>query len=277
MKDNKKLNKLLYVLGVLAIVALIGYALMQEIVRNERQIGSGISGTIHLAPGVGAGIVKTDNALVYLLDPTSYEPKAIAVINPFVPPIAFYVGQQDAVSAETLQGEYRLLVITDKNGRTEVPVPGEFIGPISQPIALGTEQVDYTLTEPFRQIPTELRRKPAVDASQLISGTIKIAPELKANVEETDRLVIMLFDPKLGRPAAFKFIPHVIDGQTFSIGQPDAMQGAQLQGPFSLRILTDKNNKPFQAAPGEIVGRSTELIDLGTEGIILELNQPYVR
>jgi hypothetical protein len=55
------------------------------------------------------------------------------------------------------------------------------------------------------------------------------------------------------------------------------MGGPLPAGPFQLRILTDKNNQPFQSAPGEVVGRSSELIALGTHGLQFTLDQPYTR
>ena len=55
------------------------------------------------------------------------------------------------------------------------------------------------------------------------------------------------------------------------------MPGAQLKGPFSLRILTDKNNQPFESAPGELIVRSAEALPLGSHGLSFILDQEYRR
>ena len=55
------------------------------------------------------------------------------------------------------------------------------------------------------------------------------------------------------------------------------MGGQPLKGPYSLRILTDKNNQPFEPSPGEVVGRSQTLIPLGTHNLQFVLDQPYTR
>ncbi len=59
-------NVLIYSSVTIRILALIGYALWQEIARNESQIQTSISGTIKTAPSVTGGVVKTDNAYLIL-------------------------------------------------------------------------------------------------------------------------------------------------------------------------------------------------------------------
>ena len=55
-------NALLYLAGIVAFVTLGGYALWQELLRNEAELSESLSGTILATPHAGAGIVKTDNA-----------------------------------------------------------------------------------------------------------------------------------------------------------------------------------------------------------------------
>ena len=275
------MNKLIFFAGFLAFVGVMAFALMREIDRNEAEIGVGISGTIHVAPEFLRDIVKTDNAHVFLFPPDSSQPVARRVINPFVPPINFYIGQQHALSGRPLQGSYRLLVISDKDGRIENPAPGEVIGNMTDPIVLGTERYLYRMQQPFRGLPPELRQSPAsspaIDPQLSIQGTMTVVSELRAGVSSNDRVVIMLFDMSKGRPVAMKFIPHFYDGQPFSIGQADAMRGQTLQGAYSLRILIDKNNQPFQSVPGEVIGRSAAPIPLGTKDLQFVLDTPYTR
>ena len=55
------------------------------------------------------------------------------------------------------------------------------------------------------------------------------------------------------------------------------MRGQTLNGKYSLRILTDKNNQPFQSVPGEIIGRSNNLLSMGTADVKFVLDQSYTR
>jgi hypothetical protein len=268
-------NKLIFLAAFVVFVGLTVYALWNEISRGTAQLKYSISGVILSAPGVGGGIIKTDNAHVLLFDPETLELAASKIINPFLPPLTFSIGQADA--GQPLSGYYRLLVLTDKNGNPNLPSVGEVIGPLSPPIMLGTEGVEYSVDRPFQSFPAELLATKTESPETSIRGTINVSPELLDQLSSADRLVIMLFDPELGRPVAIKMLPSFRPPQKFSIGQANAMGGQVLNGKYSLRILTDKNNQPFQSVAGEIIGRSQDLISLGTADLEFELDQPYTQ
>ncbi len=268
-------NRLFYSLLVSGFLSLLGYALWQELVRNEAQIQVGISGVIQATPETNANIVRTDNAYIYLFEPGSLNPAAIRVLNPFIPPVTFRIGQADA--GKPLQGAYRMLVITDKDGNPEHPSRGEVRGILTAPMKLGSEEVEYLLDRPFTDLPPDLTAGSRTAAAVSISGTVDVVPEMREHIESSDRMVIMLFDPKQGRPAAFKILPAFRLPQSFAIGAADAMPGTSLSGSYSLRILTDKNQQPFESAPGEVIGRSSAPIALGTENVRMLMNMPYSR
>ncbi len=270
-------NALIYLVGICSFIGLGAYALMQELDRNELEISGSISGVIQATPQVGGAIVKTDVAYLLLIEPETKRIAATGMINPFVPPMAFSVGQADALNGQTLSGNYQLLILTDKNADPNLPGPGELIGPLSPTYSLGKTGVEYVLDRFFEGFPPELEGGVQDSAETSISGTVTIAPELRSQVEPGDRLIVLLFDPKMGRPAAFRILAGFREPQSFHIGAADAMGGGALTGPYQLRIVTDKNNQPFQSAPGEVIGRSSELIPLGTHGMEFVLDQPYVR
>ena len=110
-----------------------------------------------------------------------------------------------------------------------------------------------------------------------ISGIVKASPKLSNLVSTDDRLVIMLFDPEKNRPIAVKILEKFKLPQKFSIGYSNALGIQPLSGKFSLRILTDKNNQPFESVIGEIIGRSKKLIALGAKNIEFVMDQNYVR
>lgn len=276
-------NKLILLAGLAVFAGLVAFGMWRELERNEGQIQSGISGVIKLAPGIGAGIVKTDNAFILLFDPKTLQPVAVSRPEVFVPPLTFHIGQINALEGvPPLYGAYRLLVVTDKDGNLERPSGSEYIGDLTPPIQLGTEAFEYVLNKPFEGLPRELmQQRPkasaADDPKTTISGTYSVAPALAANVSSSDRVIIMLFDPQKGRPVAIKTVDQFQDGQSFSIGQSDAMPGQTLSGSYSLRIITDKNNQPFASVDGEVVARSQTLIEAGTQGIQMVMDSAYQR
>ena len=267
-------NKLIFFAAFACFIGLTVFSLLKEVSRDTAQLKYSISGVILSGPGA-RGIVKTDNAYVLLFDPESFELVASKIVNPFLPPSTFSIGQTDANL--TLSGSYRLLVLTDKNGNPNLPTVGEVIGPLSQPIFLGTEGVKYHVDRPFHRLPAELLSSKTYSPGKNIRGTITVVPELESKLSSDDKLVIMLFDSLQGRPVAIKILPSFRPPQEFSIGQADAMAGQQLSGKFSLRILTDNNNQPFHSNLGEIIGRSKSLIPLGTVDLQFELDQEYLR
>ncbi len=273
-----KANRWILLASIVLFSALLGTAFWNELRREEAKLETAISGRVSLAPMVGQALVKTDNGYAILYEANTLKLAAVRKITTFVPPIAFQVGQEDALRG-TLAGSYRLLVLTDKDGIPENPAIGELIGELSQPIALGTEGVNYVLSKDFRQLPQEVLQAnaPPVDPTTSIQGVVDVTPELKNLTEQGDQLVIFLFDPKQGRPVAFRKIAYTGFPQKFQIGQEHAMPNQILQGEYSLRIVTDKNNQPFQSAKGEIIGRSPKTIPLGTQDLKFLLNQNYTR
>jgi len=166
-------NALLYLTGIILFAALAGYALWQELVRNEAELSGSLSGTILATPRAGAEIVKTDNAYLLLVDPNSLQIVATKVVNPFLPPTTFLVGTDDAQGGKLSQ-QVRMLVLTDKDGDPNRPAPGEVIGPLTPLYDLGTQGIEYTLDRPFQSFPPELLQTRQDAPEQSISGRIRI-------------------------------------------------------------------------------------------------------
>ena len=268
-------NKIIFLVALVGFVGLTFVALLEELKRNSTTLKSSISGVIHTASGIGSGIIKTDNAHIMLFDPSTLELVASKTINPFLPPLTFSIGQEDTKTS--LAGAYRLLVITDKNRNISISSVGEVIGPLTKPISLGSEGIEYFLDRPFKKLPSEFFALTKNSPEKTIQGIINVSPLFKDRLDSSDSLVIMLFDTFKGRPVAIKIITSFNPPQKFSIGQANAMGNQVLEGEYSLRILTDKNNQPFRSAKGEIIGRSKELIPLGTSNLVFELDQLYTQ
>ena len=106
-----------------------------------------------------------------------------------------------------------------------------------------------------------------------ISGTVRVSEALRGGVETSDRMIILLMDPQLGRPVASKIIPHMFLPQSFSISAPAGSAGKA----YDLRIVSDKDGQPVNSVPGEVVGRSKEPIPLGTSGLDFVLDTSFRR
>ena len=168
-------NKLIFWSALLCFVGLTTYALWNEITRNTAKLEHSISGVILTAPGVGGGIVKTDNAHILLFDPVTLELVASRILNPFLPPVTFSISQSD--TDRKLSGMYRMLVLTDKDGNPYRHSVGEIIGPLTQQIPLGTEGFKYYLDRPFKSFPEELMYRETDAPESSISVIVKATPK----------------------------------------------------------------------------------------------------
>ncbi len=292
-------TKSLVIIGlIVGFVLVIGWALLREIGREERTLRTSISGVVEVAPRLFAAgladVVRTDRLVLILVHPKTREIVVLRFESPLVPPMNIRIGQQDARDGTTLAGPYLVVGITDKDGEIFRVTPGEVYGRSKGPVALGTEGFRLVLDQPFRgslfndamairparpkSASPPARKAPAgaPEPRFSISGTITVTKALSSNVAPTDRLVLLMFDPELGRPVANKIIPHTLLPQRFTISLPPSARQNAKKGYF-LRILTDKDNNPFGSAPGEVIGRSARPVPLGTTGLKFVLDQDYVK
>lgn len=143
-------NKITFWIGFLIFVGLLVVGLWREVDRNLSQISTGFSGTVHADPSVAGSIVKTDMAHVLLFEAESKRLVADHMLDTFIPPVTFNVGQKDAFNVEPLKGYYRIQIITDKDGDLNSPAPGELMGPMTEPLQLGNEGIQYVLDRPYQ-------------------------------------------------------------------------------------------------------------------------------
>lgn len=307
-------TKTLVIAGLIVVFAVgVAIALLREVSREEATLAQTINGVVDVDPQLVASgqadIVRTDRLVLMLVDPATREPVALKFISPLVPPQTIRIGQQDARGQAPLKGPYLMVGITDKDGEIYKITPGEVYGRSPEPVALGTEQYKLVLNEPFHgslfneaaaaqtgphpggpppgmpggapagQGPMMRSAGPItgpedVDPRYSVAGTITVTKEMASNVAPSDRLIILLFDPQQARPVAFKIIPHTLLPQRFTLTLPPEAQ-ADPKPAYDLRVFTDKDNNPFNPAPGELAGRSEKPIPLGTMDIDFKLNEPY--
>jgi hypothetical protein len=286
----------------------VAIALTREVEREESKLRSSISGRVQIADDLFrqglANVVKTDRIVLMLVDAATGNAVALKFDTPFVPPQTFIVGQENARGPAELSGSYYLVGLTDKDGEIFQVSPGEIYGRSETPLPLGSEQVELVLREPFRgslfngappvgilppshpatgagpaQAPAAapgMAQAPTAVAAMSIDGTITAAPALAANVSPSDRVVVLAFKPDQSRPVAFEILPSATLPLRFRLTVPPGETEARTSGVY-LRVLTDKDGSPFNAAPGEIIGRSAEPVRLGTTGLEFVMDQPYIR
>ena len=143
-----KPRTLLILVGSAAFAVAVVVALLREVDREEASLAQSISGVVEVASGAG-DLVKSDRLTLVLIDAATGEVAALKFTTPFVPPLAFSIGQSEARKGVNLNGKYFLLGLTDKDGDPTKPHSGEVIGKFPEPLVTATEKVYLELNQPF--------------------------------------------------------------------------------------------------------------------------------
>lgn len=275
-------RNLVILLLVLLFAGGIVYALQRELAREEARVRNSVSGVVQLDAALFASgqadVEKTDRIVLFLVDTAGGRPGALRIDTPFVPPQAIIIGRQDANGALP-DGDYWLIGLTDKDGEIFRPTAGEVYGRSASPVRLGQEQVTLVLESPFRGGLFNGSPPPGVDGAETdaaltISGTVRVAPALAAQVAPGDRLVLLVFDQAQQRPVAVRQFARAEFPLTFSVAVTQADVAGSPRG-FYLRAVTDRDGQPVNAVPGELAGRPASPVEAGDGNVEVLLDQPF--
>ena len=291
-------SRRLLFLGLATLFALLLFlALGREVYREIGDARLSVNALLRVSePLLHSGkvnLLRTDRLAIFLVD--GQKPVAMKIISPLLLPQAVQIGQKHATEQALVeqslevqalveqslevqalvvqalvvreQKEYLLVAITDKDGDIFQLSPGEAYG--STTATIGDKKVPLLLTEEYRG---------GLFNQGYQSFTISGVADTKLPYQPSPdgRLIVMLFDTKLQQPIAFSITDNDRLPQPFSISLPLQLHDNH-QPAYQLRILTDKNQQPFQSAPGEIIGRSAEAVPLGTTQLRFWLDMPYRR
>lgn len=124
----------------------------------------------------------------------------------------------------------------------------------------------------------EVEREEAM-LERAISGIAEVSEAMlgtgQADIARTDRLALLLVDPKTGEAVALKTISPFVPPMTISIGQQDVRGDLLLDGSYYVMGITDKDGDIAKPTRGEVFGRSPEPVRVGQERIHLLLDQPF--
>ena len=120
------------------------------------------------------------------------------------------------------------------------------------------------------------RASNAVDdmAAFSIEGVIDVKPELKQKLSPADRLVIKLFHPKDGieMDAKYSIMSNFQLPLQFRVSPYIVMDGTTRHNKYVIEVFTDKDQNVLGVADGELAGRTSSTVDLGSRGLRIILN-----
>ena len=111
--------------------------------------------------------------------------------------------------------------------------------------------------------------------SMAISGTVKLSPTLVDRIEPGDRLVLKLYHPDKGveKDTRYWIIEEFDFPRDFEIAPSTDMNGLARWPTYYLEAFTDRDRDVLSLTTGELFAKSVDLIPLGTEGVVLELDE----
>jgi len=112
-----------------------------------------------------------------------------------------------------------------------------------------------------------------------ISGVAEVSEAMvstgQADIARTDRLALLLIDPKTGEAVALKTVSPFVPPMAVAIGQKDVRGDFELQGSYYVMGITDKDGDIAKPTRGEVFGRSPEPIEIGQERVQILLDHPF--
>ena len=115
---------------------------------------------------------------------------------------------------------------------------------------------------------------PAGSDSELIEGTIEVAPALAGRIPDNAVLFLIARRAATGPPLAVKRIPVPQFPFHFSIGPDDRMiQAMPFEGPIRLSARIDADGNATTRTPGDLQGVLDTPHDPGARGVTLVINE----
>lgn len=120
----------------------------------------------------------------------------------------------------------------------------------------------------------------AADAADMgaksIEGTVRVRADLAQHIGPGDRLVFKLFHPKGASEKDIKF--QIITTFTlpydFRVSPSTDMSGRSKWRDYVVEVFTDRDGDIMSVAPGELMGRSARSVPLGSQGVVVDLENP---
>lgn len=116
---------------------------------------------------------------------------------------------------------------------------------------------------------------PAIGADmKTLVGEITVAPELADSIGADDRLIIKLYHPEGEKQLdqSYQIVSSFTLPLRFTAAPGTDMSKRTKWQHYVVEVFTDKNNDVLGTAEGELIGRTTEALALGSKDIRIVLD-----
>lgn len=247
----------------------------QEATPPAAEGGKTIRGVVRVAPAV-ADKAK-GKAAIFIIARGSRPGPPLAVMRILNPrfPLEFTMSEQNVMmQGVAFAGEVSLVAKLDGDGKVGTQ-PGDIFGGARGPVQVGARGVEIVLSQEAKG---EAAQRPAQaqGGEDVVSGTIEIAPALRAKAEGKPVLFLIARKGGGGPPLAVVRVANPKFPLAFEISKRNVMiPGVPFEGMVSLSARLDADGSAGPAGAGDLEGRTSRPVRVGEKNVRIVIDRAF--
>ncbi len=264
---------------------------------NDGPPNDSVSGTIRLDPKLSSEARRARTMFIVLTPEGGGPPIAVQRLVRVEFPYKYVLTKDDVmVRGRSFTGRVKVRVRLDADGRVGPFVRGDFQGENAKSVSIGARDVDIVINRAGTADPPEVARRgnprkrsapgmsetrgrtrPSVSGGGgTISGTVVVAPGLSKKVAGKPVLYIIARTERPGPPLAVVRIANPKFPAKFTLSKANVMiPGMPFRGKVRITARLDKDGNAGPAQPGDIEGKTSGLVPVGSKDVVITLNKEY--
>ena len=237
--------------------------------------GKTIRGVVRVAPNLKEK--AKGKAAIFIIARGKQPGPPLAVMRILNPtfPLEFTMSEQNVMlQGGAFAGEVSLIAKLDGDGKVGTE-PGDIFGGARGPVRVGARDVEVLLSQEAKGAP---ERKPAQTqgAGEVISGTIDVAPALRAKAEGKPVLFLIARKGGGGPPLAVVRVANPRFPLAFEISKRNVMiPGVPFEGVVTLSARLDADGSAGPAGAGDLEGRTAQPVRVGQRNVRIVIDKAF--
>ncbi len=237
--------------------------------------GKTIRGVVRVAPKLKEKV--KGKAAIFIIARGKQPGPPLAVMRILNPgfPLDFTMSEQNVMlQGVAFAGEVRLIAKLDGDGKVGTQ-PGDIFGGARGPVQVGARGVEIVLSQEAKG---EAAPKPAQTqgAGEVISGTIEIAPALRAKAGGKPVLFLIARKGGGGPPLAVVRVATPRFPLKFEISKRNVMiPGVPFEGMVTLSARLDADGSAGPASAGDLEGRTARPVRVGEKNVRIVIDKAF--
>ena len=237
--------------------------------------GKTIRGMVRIAPALAEKAKGKAAIFIIARGKQPGPPLAVMrIVNP-VFPLKFTMSEENVMlQGVAFAGEVSLIAKLDGDGKVGTE-PGDIFGGARGPVQVGARDVEIVLSQEAKGAAAQ---QPAQTqgAGEMISGTIDVAPALRAKAEGKPVLFLIARKGGGGPPLAVVRVANPRFPLAFEISKRNVMiPGVPFEGMVTLSARLDADGSAGPAGAGDLEGRTTQPVRVGQKNVRIVIDKAF--